>query len=313
MSMKPPSIYTASAALFSLVTVGLHATPALAGDDKGNFPVSIEVSTGIEYDSNVSVDEIDQSTNKGDFAAVLDAGIGFDVDLGENTDFNLGYDFSQNWQFDFSQFDIQTHRGTVGVDHDFGPATAGLTYIIARSSLDGDGFMTLQRYTPSLSGFVGKKIYLRGSYDYTDKDFDNRVDRDAESHAGGMTAFLFINGTKTFVSGGYKYKTEDAVDPIFDYDSHTFRARFSHDVDVGDRELEFSLGWKYEDRNYDNVNPVIGDARSDNRHKFTASLEIPLSDHFFTQLEYEYDDYSSNLDNADFSQNIGGIRLGARF
>ena len=292
---------------------GMISFAPSAAEAKSSLPIAFEIGAGVEHDSNVSVDEIDQNTKESDSLVVLDLSVELESDLSENTSISVGYDLSQNWHSEFSAFDTQTHRGTAAIDHDWGPVSTGLSYIVARSNLDGAGFLTLQRVTPSLSGPLGESIYLRGSYDYTDKEFDNRPGRDATSHAGGITAFFFLDGTKTFLSSGYKYKDEDAVDPIYDYESHTYRLKFSHDFELANRTLDFSIGWRYEDRKYASTDPTIGEERHDERHRLSAALEIPVGETFFVELEYGYDDYTSNLDTADYSQNTAALRLGARF
>lgn len=284
-----------------------------AKSEKSDSPFSFEVIGGVEYDSNISVIELDQNTSTDDFAGAIDVEAEFETDVGKDTEFSVSYDFSQSLHFDVTDFDIQSHRGNVSLDHDFGPVTTGISYIYSYSTLGGDGFLTLQRITPSVAGFVGKKVYLRANYDYTDKDFKNRMDRDATSNAVGLSAFYFLDGTTTFFSGGYRLVLEDGFDPRFDYDGHNFRIRFSHDIKIGEKEIEFDMGWRYEKRDYENITPSIGAIRDDKRHRFEVNLEIPLTKSVFAILEYEYDNFKSNLPSADFNQNLAAVRLGARF
>lgn len=289
------------------------ANPAGAADKKEKSPFSFEISAGVEYDGNVSVEEIDQNTAQQDFAGTLDAEVEFETDISKKTELKAGYNFSNATHFDVDGFDIQTHRGSASLEHDFGPASAGLSGLVARSNLDGEGFLTLSRISPAVSGMVGKKVFLRGAYDYTDKDFDNRTDRDAEAHGGGVMAFWFLNGTRTHISGGYKFKTEDAIDDAFDYDAHTIRLRFSNDFNVAGREVEFDIGWRYQTRDYAQFDALIGATREDDRHRYDASLEIPFGDHIFAELEIGYDDRSSNDPTVTVTQENAGFRLGARF
>ena len=278
-------------------------------DDKFSF----DASAGIEYDSNVSVIDVDLNTAAGDAAAVLDAGIDYESEIAEETEINVGYNFSQSLHFDFTGFDIQTHRATVGIDHDFGGVKGALTYIFVHSQLGGAGFLSFHRVSPAVSGFLGKNVFVRGVYEYTDKDFKNRVDRDSTVHAAGVTAFIFLDGTTTYITTGYKFEDENAVDPQFDYKGHNLRARITHKFRMGNADLVFKTGWRYEKRNYSSVTPSIGMIRGDDRHKIKTSLEIPVTAHVYVELEHEYNNFSSNLPAANFNQNLLAFRVGGRF
>jgi hypothetical protein len=280
--------------------------------DKDN-PFSAEFSIGLEYDSNINVDEIDNNTGSNDKAAVLNADLEYDFDISSTTEFSLGYNFSQTLYDDFTNFDLQTHFASADLSHDFGDVEPGIAYRFIYSRLGGDGFLSMHQVSPYISAFLSKKIYARADYTYSDKNFIGRVDRDAENHAGGADLYYFVNGVKTYLVAGYKYANENAVDPQFDYDVHQFKFRFSQRFPVGPRDAELKLGWRYESRNYDNVTSSIGIARDDDRHRLQAELEVPITDVFFARAEYEYGDYSSNLPIADYSQHLFGVHLGAKF
>lgn len=293
------------------------ASAAVAQSDNfqesGNSSLSAEFSAGAEYDSNVSVNAIDVNTAAGDFAAILDAKIKFESEITEQTAFKLGYNFSQSLHNDFSNFDIQTHFASADVSHDFGAFDVGAAYRLAYSRLGGAGFLTLQQISPYASTFLTKKVFLRGAYTYSDKNFKNRVDRDATVHAGGADVYYFVNGVNTFFVAGYKYENEDAFDPQFDFKAHHFKVRFSQRFPVGSRDAKLKLGWRYEMRDYASVTPSIGVVRNDDRHRLQAEIEVPISDIVFGAVEYEYSDYSSNLPSADYTQNLLGAKLGVRF
>ncbi len=298
--------------LLGIAVAALGLAPgAVRAQSKTEF--SGKASAGIEYDSNISVIELDQNTARDDFAGAFDGEVGLDSTLGDKTDFSLAYNFSQSLHFDFTNFDIQTHRGTASLDRDLGPVKAGVSYFYAYSTLGRKGFLTLQRINPSLAWFMGKRVYLRAAYEYTDKAFRNRTDRDATVNAGGLSAFFFIDGTRTFISASYKLELQDATAPQFDYDGHNVRLRFSHDFMLGDQKVEFDAGWRYERRNYSKITPSIGVKRDDKRNRLEANLEFPLGERLFLRLEYEYDKFVSNLPSADFNQNLAAARLGIRF
>ncbi len=304
--------------VFGMVAAAWLSLSAAAGaqvdeTDKGESSFSFEASAGVEYDSNVSVIDLDVSTAADDFAGVIDAGFEFETELGQGTEIELSYDFSQSLHGEFTEFDIQSHRGSVGIDHDFGKLSAGATYIFANATLGGDGFLTLQQISPFVSGFLGKTVFVRAAYEFRDKNFKNRTDRDAKVHAGGVDVFFFIDGVRTYILGGYKYEAENTVADRFDFQGHNFKLRFVKRLPFRGHDAKFELGWRYEKRDYRSITPAIGKVRNDNRHKVKAELEIPVMDHVYVLVEYEYSDFSSNLPSADYTQNFAGVRVGVEF
>jgi len=274
---------------------------------------SAEASIGVEYDSNINVDEIDNNTGSDDIAAALDVDLEYDIDLSSDTVLSLGYNFSQTLHDDFTNFDLQTHFASADLSHDFGDVEPGVAYRFIHSRLGGDGFLTMHQVSPYVSAFLSDNLYARADYTYSDKNFLGRIDRDSKNHAGGADFYYFVNGVKTYFVAGYKYANENAVDPQFDYDAHQFKLRFSQRFPIASREAELKLGWRYETRNYDNVTPAIGVPRDDDRHRLQAELEVPINDTFFVRTDYEYGDYSSNLPTADYMQHLVGVYLGAKF
>lgn len=319
------SKYSAPRALvvFAAALLGSASTAALAQSNdeasaakdskRADSPFSVELAAGAEYDSNVSVDQLDANTGADDFAAVFDADLGYEGDLGENTEFDLGYSFSQSLHDEFTNFDIQSHFGSAGLSHDFDAFTLGGSYRIVYSKLGGSGFLTLQQDSPYVSKFFGKKLFVRADYTFTDKNFHNRVDRDSEVHAGGADVYYFINGVRTYFVIGYKYEDEDAVADEFDFKAHNVKVRFAQRFPFGSRDGQFKIGWRYENRDYSAVTPSISAIRDDERNRFQAEIETPFTDRLFGRLEYEYSDFSSNLPSANYKQHLASARLGVRF
>jgi opacity protein-like surface antigen len=302
----------------------MAATAALAGEPGATKETSgpsfdVEIAAGVDYDSNISVNQLDTNTGQDDFAAALEADFDLTVPLGPNTEFQLGYGFSQSLHFDFTDFDLQSHLATADISHDFGIAEIGAAYRFANSRLGGDPFLTMHQVNPYISKFIGKTLYVRAGYTWSDKDFEEPTaispppTRDARNSSFGGDVYIFLDGVKTYIVGGYEREMEKAVSDEFDFHGDNFRVRFAQRFRFGASDAELSLGYRLEDRNYDNVTPSILTERDDKRQRFQADLELSITDNAFVRLEYEYGDYRSNLPSADFKQNLAGVRLGLKF
>lgn len=315
------SLARCSRAVFFTLGLGsvlvLAATPGRAGESETagakERPWSVEIAGGVEYDDNVSVAELDETTGLGDFAGVIDFRADYAPELGENTSLYVGYDFFQSLYVDLTGFDIQSHVATVSLDHTIGRVTVGGMYNFAYAFLGGDDFLEFHKFSPFVSVFLTDSLYLRSFYEYTDKSIFPSPDRDTQDQGGGASLYYFMNGAKTYVSAGYRYESVDAVGPEFDYAGHDITAKFSTHLALGDAASEIKIGGRYDIRDYENVTASIGEIRDDDIFKLTAEWEIPLGKYLFSELKYEYGNYISNLPTADYTRNVATIKLGARY
>ena len=285
------------------------AVPATGAEKTSSTRFSAEVGIGAEYDSNVSVDELDTSSNESDYALLLDGELKLDQELGAGTNLSLTYDFSQSNYDRFSNLDRQTHLLGADLASKLGQVTTGVSLYYINARLDGEDFLEYYRGSPYLSGFLAKKWFARGAYVYSDKTIDQREDRDAESHAGEMDLYYFRRGLRSYFNLGYKFKDEDAAEDRFDYQANNIKLRYVHRFDVWSDVLKLEVSWRYEDRDYSSITPSIGEKREDERHRFKVDLEYPFMEKGAFQIYAGYSDYESNYPGSDYEQDVVGTRL----
>ena len=303
-----------SVSLFSLAIFSTVITPAaLAQSDNDKSEWSFEISAGVELDSNVSVNELDSNTGADDIALRLRAEIDYETEIAPETELKFGYTVSDKSFDEFSDFDLRTHILSGTVSHDFGPVTAGTTVRYIDAAVGGDGFQSNTQLSPYLSGFVTKKVFLRGAYTAAQKEFDIQTTRDADVHSFDLDTYYFLGGTKRYLVAGLDLETSDANDEQFSYDGIGGQLRFSQRFNFRDRTARLQTRWRFETREFAGITPSIGEAREDDRNRVSAELELPLTDLVFISAEYEYGDFSSNLPSADYSQNLFTLLIGARF
>ena len=95
---------------------------------------SAEVSAGLEYSSNVSIDELDAVSDSGDFAALLGFELGYELDFASKTSFDIEYSYSQTNNEELDQFDLLTHFASANLSQDIGRVGVGV-YTLGRFSL----------------------------------------------------------------------------------------------------------------------------------------------------------------------------------
>ncbi|MBT4521023.1 MAG: DUF560 domain-containing protein [Halieaceae bacterium] len=294
-----------------MAAYALALTSVAAETENPSRPISFsaEIGVGVEYDSNVGVEEVDLSSNQSDYALTLDAELGLKKPLSSTTDLSLSYDFSQSLYQEFSAVDRQTHILGANLETETQSLNTGITLFYINSRLDSEAFLELYRISPSISGFLSKKWFARGAYVYWDKSFENRPGRDASTNTGEADIYYFRNGLRSYFNLGYRFKDEDADLKVHDFSSHNLKLRYIHRLVLFSRMTKLELAWRYEDRDYSTVTPGIEEERSDHRHRWRAEFEVPVLDNGAIQIHTGYSDYDSNLPQADYSQVITGVRF----
>jgi hypothetical protein len=287
---------------------------SIAAQESGDSPgtgteFSAEVAVGAEYDSNVSVEEVDAAISESDYALTLELGLGLQQPLSERSELGLSYDFSQSNYDEFSQVDRQTHLLGADLALDLDKVDSNLSLYYVHSRLDGDAFLDLFRVSPAVSGFLARKWYARGAYVYSDKSIDQSPERDADTHAVEGDLYFFRRGLRSYFNVGYRFKDEDAVADRLDYQSHGLKLRYIHRFELWSRMTKLELAWRYEDRDYSAITPSIGEQRDDQRHRWRADYEIPVWRGGAMQFYLSYADYDSNYEPVDYTQTIGGTRF----
>ncbi len=270
---------------------------------------SADVAVGIEYDSNISVEEVDVAISESDYALTLDLGVGLKQPLTEKTDLGLSYDFSQSNYNEFSQVDRQTHMLGSDINLDLEKVDTNLSLYYIHARLDGEEFLELYRFSPSVSGFLSKKWYARAAYVYSEKTIADNPGRDADTNAGEADFYYFRRGLRSYFNFGYRFKDEDAVADRLDYGSHGLKLRYIQRIEAFTRTTKLELAWRYEDRDYSSITPGIGEKRHDERHRWRVDYEIPVWEGGAIQLYYSYGDYDSNYEPVDYNQTIAGTRF----
>lgn len=278
-------------------------------EELSGFEFSADIGIGAEYDSNISVEEVDRAISESDYALTFDLGLEVEKQLSKNTDFALTYDYSRSDYNEFSQVDRQTHILGTDLAYDFGKVDTNLSLFYIHSRLDGEEFLELYRASPAITGFISRKWFTRGAYVYSDKTLKDRPERDAENNAGEADLYYFRRGLRSYFNLGYRYRDEDAGADELDYSSHALKLRYIQRFEVFSRMTKLELAWRFEDRNYRSIHPSIGDKREDERNRWRIDYEVPVWGEGAILFYYSYADYDSNYEPVDYNQSIAGSKF----
>lgn len=283
---------------------------AWAEDDTGWY-ASLEV--GAEYSSNLNVDEIDVDSGADDYGALIDASIGYDYEFSGGQRLSASYDFSQSLYAENSDFDLQSHIGTLSGEFEAADFIFTTTYSYIDVYLGGDAFLDMHLIRQSIARLIGSSVYIDANYTFMDKSFDDLSERDADNSSVGLDTYYFFNNAKSYFVFGAEYNQENAQSVLFDYDGYVIHADVKVPVPLLGEDSNAKFGVKYTDRDYDAFRADLGEARQDEYYQFSASLTAPVTDTLSIVADYEYSDRQSNLSTADYVENIVSLGLRADF
>jgi hypothetical protein len=293
----------------ALATLAM-AAPAMSEE---RTRLTLEAGAGAAGTTNVGAPDLDQNADQGDVALLLRGKIQLDVKPTKQLVLRGGYEASQTSYQDFDAFDLTTHRGFTEAEYDFDVVKAGVLANYVRARLDGGGYLDYTQVSPNVSKLVGDKLFLRGAYVHTEKDFKTSDGRDASGDAGRVDAFYFFDGTRRYVTIGGEAGSEDAESDLFDLDHASAKGAYVQRFGILGRDAKMRLGAEIEQRDYDAVDPVIEARREDMIVSATSYLEVPLYGPVSMDLGYRYRDRSSNLDSADYDEHVGSVELKVAF
>lgn len=269
-----------------------------------SWPFEFTLAAGLQYDDLVTVDELDQSLDEGDTAAVIDLDVEYEKRFSQGTDLDIGYSLSQKSYFDLSEFDLQIHNLSLGVKQNFEDFDVGVRSYAVHARLDNEGLLNFQHVSPYFTTFLTERTYLRAGYYYRNKEFPDNPDRDGKVHAGDADFYFFLDGTTNYFVVGYAFEREDTEADEFDFDGQRVDVRWSRRFDLyGDRPVRVRLDWRLEQRDYDSVTPSIGVRRDDDRQRWRARFDFPITRSLTGLLTYQHRSHDSNLPSADYDDN----------
>lgn len=272
-----------------------------------------ELETGAEYDSNLSVIELDKNSTEGDWSVLANARVNSQWQASEKIKVKGGLGYSSKTYQDFSEFDLSIKQASADVSYDFSLLTLGASYHYADAELDDQGFLSLQQRSLYISRLINQKFFLRAAINKQDKKFPGLSARNADNQNLAGDAFYFFNQGKTFFTLGLTGETENAGANELDYDGVSFRSSLNHQFSLGNIKNRVQLGYRYEQRDYSAVTPSIEAKRTDERRITTLEWQIETTKWLSLVGKVERGNYDSNLAAANYSEIVSSLMLKAHF
>ena len=282
--------------------------PASAGTEFG-----LELAAGYAWDDNVGLDELERATGESDEVTSLEIQGSAEFSFDDRASVRISAGLVDDSYRQFSQVDRRTESLGINLETQLGKATVGINWFDVSADLDDEAFLTYERLSPYVAGFLSKQWFIRGEYVYGEKTIARRPGREADSHSVSIDSYYFIQGLKRYAVLGYTFRVDNARANRYDYDSHALKLRYVHRESLANLPLELELEGKFEDRRYKSPDPFIRTEREDTRLRLSAELRLLITEYASISVHVKNSDYDSNLPTATYSDLVVGTELRLSF
>lgn len=271
---------------------------------------SVELEMGYGHDSNVSVDDVELSTSLGD--SYRDLGVGADIHFEpvEGLDLGASFNLADKRYTTFDEFDGRLSLVSLSADKDLQGYSLGssLRYIDYR--LDGDAFLELLQFAPTISWFPSTRVYIRLGYERSHERFPEAVGRNNDQDQFDGSVYYFVNGLRHYWMVRLSVLRDSADDPVFSNDSREARLVYHREFTLFDRDTQIEVSYRFQNRRYDEgLEPSIRQYREDSRARFEIRGKYPVSKQLELELRALNADNRSNLNSADYEQSLVQLTL----
>ena len=286
------------------------AIPQLASAET---KLDVELAAGYAWDDNVGLDELERATGESDEVTSLEIQGSAEFSFDDRASVRISAGLVDDSYRQFSQVDRRTESLGINLETLWGKATVGINWFDVSADLDDEAFLTYERISPYVAGFLSKQWFLRGEYVYGEKTIARRPGREADSHSVSIDSYYFIQGLKRYAVLGYTFRVDNARANRYDYDSHALKLRYVHRESLANLPLELELEGKFEDRRYKSPDPFIQTEREDTRLRLSAELRLLITEYASVSVHVKNSDYDSNLPTASYSDLVVGTELRLSF
>lgn len=298
--------------IIGLVLIPFFAQTVSASNDILSWNASAEA--GLVYDSNVSIDEVDVHSSKGDGAIGGSASVGALAQwVDEGIELSADVSVFDTHYVQYDAFNTNTVMLSSTLAYDLSNYDLGLDYFYAVNKLDGDKFLSLSTIQPNVGGFIGRALYMRLGLGFTDKTFYQSEGRNADQYALNGNAYYFLRSTERYLAVSYRYSVENSSDKTFVYKGNHIKLMWNEKTSILGYKAKWKLGFSYGDQSYDNAPEEEESAQSDTSYSVFAEVKMDINTQTYWNLSYEYFDNNSNFRDQTYTQHIINASIGAEF
>jgi tetratricopeptide (TPR) repeat protein len=303
----------------------------LAAQQRRDKPWEVQLTTAIEWDSNVILIGSDIPSPEGisdesDLRFLIQPRGSYSFYRKGN--FEVGVEGSGyfTWHNDLDDFDVESYQGGPYVNYRISQnvyASARYGYNLIR--VGQEDFLGRHLVTPQLTFIQPKFGYTSAFYQFQDRDFDDSegdpdFDRDGQNHGVGIVQginlpSIFKDAGQANLELSYRFEHQSADGDDFDGDFHTFGATLYTPLPFF--KLRADLGVSLDIDRYSEPNSLdaSGDKRDDEEFSVVVGINREINRNWTIRADYIYTDHNSNVDQGvaggqpfDYDRHQVGLR-----
>lgn len=271
--------------------------------------LALTLSAGVQYNSNIGVDDADFQVRKGDGSALLGAGVTLTPVATRRTTLRFSYSYDDARNFNLTDYDLAIHAAGAGFARRFGKLNAAVDYQYSHVILGDDAYLDMHLVSPSLSAFATRNLFLRGAFTWLRKDFVTANRLDARTAMLGADAYRFFARRKGYVALGVRGDDERTTGPEFAFRAIQASVRAQVPLRPLGKDARVRLGYAWQLRDYTAITPSIGARRHETRSTLNAALDVPLSPHLTLRPTARYIDRRSNVELYRYKEKSASLAL----
>ncbi|MEE8260064.1 MAG: hypothetical protein V3R14_03585, partial [Nitrospinaceae bacterium] len=118
---------------------------------------------------------------------------------------------------------------------------------------------------------------------------------------------------KSYLLFSYRFEDKTTQGDAFTYAGHFGTIAAKTSLPFWNRRGTFNVAYNFFHKDYKHITPSLGKERYDLQHSFQVNLAQPLYKSLQLNLNYEYIDSDSNLQESDFTENIVSFAFSVAF
>jgi|GEM_PF-1145875 len=269
---------------------------------------------GLEYQSNVNVSELKQASDQADTARLLEADLNASWQATAQWKLLAGYSLKDKQYKEADDFNLRLQLVHLDSQYQLGSSSVGVNIYHADAQLASAPFLTLNQSSIYAMHSASNTWYLRPSFTWGQKRFDNLAGRNANTRSLSADSFWFSQDGQRFISFGLRYDWEHADAAEFRFQAPAVQLKISTSYTAWELAQQVQLGARIAQRRYQTHGVANkADKRNDMQQQFDLQWQLGLSKHFAIISKAEHGNFQSIVDNADFTETRGSLAVQLSF
>lgn len=318
---------------FSMALIGvllMNMTFLVFAETIPGLTWSSSIEAEREYDSSVSLEQIDRVSHESDYANQLKWAAAGQWQANKSLQFDASYNGRHRVYDQFSEFDLDQHHLAFTSKYTYADVGYSYRYDHARAKVDGDSFLKFSQSTLAIDKLFKSRYFIRGAVSSSKNDFSQLSERNANAILVAMDALVFFYRGNSHIGFNISVEDETAQANLYDNTTESLSVTYQYKFTQAVLPTTFISSVQYSRKRYDTFavdaagdedellierdSSDVGNAtRVDNRIQLSAGLELALNDWLVLMVKADYSDNASNYSPVDQREHLMSLGIKASF